>query len=139
MKVTYKEIAKAASVSVSKVEGDKRKGAFDKGDLKSIAFYIMGIMRARISKPDEADLVQARASIARPEVAATIKELNAMYCDHANEVPQACPCAANCYCKSNTCAGESCEETHQRLGRGNARVAKALGASKVRKAFEWET
>jgi len=28
----------------------------------------------------------------------------AIYCDHANEVPLACPCADNCYCKDHTCS-----------------------------------
>lgn len=27
----------------------------------------------------------------------------AMFCEHANEVPQACPCAPDCYCKDHTC------------------------------------
>lgn len=27
----------------------------------------------------------------------------AMYCEHANEVPMACPCKANCYCRAHTC------------------------------------
>jgi dCMP deaminase len=26
------------------------------------------------------------------------------FCDHANECPNICPCADDCYCKSNTCA-----------------------------------
>lgn len=29
---------------------------------------------------------------------------SAMFCEHANEVPQMCPCAAGCYCKTRTCA-----------------------------------
>lgn len=24
-------------------------------------------------------------------------------CEHANEVPQACPCPSDCYCRSHTC------------------------------------
>ncbi len=27
----------------------------------------------------------------------------AVFCDHANEVPGWCPCAADCYCKEHTC------------------------------------
>ena len=30
-------------------------------------------------------------------------QILAMFCNHANEVPQSCPCADNCYCKDNTC------------------------------------
>lgn len=33
----------------------------------------------------------------------TDKERSAIYCDHANECPQSCPCDAHCYCKSHTC------------------------------------
>jgi hypothetical protein len=40
MKVTYKEIAEAAGVSVSKAEDDRRRGLFDKADLRSVAQYI---------------------------------------------------------------------------------------------------
>jgi predicted ATPase len=28
---------------------------------------------------------------------------DAMFCDHANEVPQTCPCAPDCYCRTHTC------------------------------------
>lgn len=28
---------------------------------------------------------------------------SAMLCEHANEVPQICPCRFLCYCKSHTC------------------------------------
>ena len=28
---------------------------------------------------------------------------NAIFCDHANEVPVCCPCGPDCYCKDNTC------------------------------------
>jgi len=28
---------------------------------------------------------------------------SAVMCEHANEVPQMCPCRARCYCKSHTC------------------------------------
>lgn len=27
----------------------------------------------------------------------------AMFCDHANECPNVCPCVDNCYCKGRTC------------------------------------
>lgn len=47
MKITYKEIAAAAGVSLSKVEGDRREGKFDKQDLKSIALYITNAVQAR--------------------------------------------------------------------------------------------
>lgn len=26
-------------------------------------------------------------------------------CEHANEVPQSCPCPDDCYCRSHTCKG----------------------------------
>lgn len=45
MKVSYQEIADAAGVSLSKVEGDKRAGRFDKQDLKSIALYIANAVK----------------------------------------------------------------------------------------------
>jgi hypothetical protein len=32
---------------------------------------------------------------------------SAMFCEHANEVPLACPCTATCYCKSHTCANRA--------------------------------
>lgn len=28
---------------------------------------------------------------------------SAIYCEHANEVPQACPCPPDCYCRDHTC------------------------------------
>lgn len=28
---------------------------------------------------------------------------DAIFCEHANEVPYTCPCDADCYCKENTC------------------------------------
>lgn len=28
---------------------------------------------------------------------------SAIFCNHANEVPNICPCSADCYCKGNTC------------------------------------
>lgn len=28
---------------------------------------------------------------------------SAVFCEHANEVPQACPCLPDCYCKNHTC------------------------------------
>jgi hypothetical protein len=27
----------------------------------------------------------------------------AMFCEHANEVPNVCPCPPDCYCKAHTC------------------------------------
>lgn len=30
-------------------------------------------------------------------------ENNAMFCEHANEVPMECNCNFDCYCKKNTC------------------------------------
>lgn len=32
-----------------------------------------------------------------------VPEIPAMFCEHANEAPGACPCPSNCYCKSHTC------------------------------------
>lgn len=32
-----------------------------------------------------------------------MKRIPAMFCGHANEVPQSCPCPHNCYCKTHTC------------------------------------
>jgi len=29
---------------------------------------------------------------------------SAIFCEHANEVPNVCPCPADCYCKTHTCA-----------------------------------
>lgn len=31
-------------------------------------------------------------------------QYSAMMCAHANEVPARCPCDADCYCKTHTCA-----------------------------------
>lgn len=31
------------------------------------------------------------------------KQIAAMFCEHANEVPQTCRCPSNCYCKRHTC------------------------------------
>ena len=31
----------------------------------------------------------------------------AVMCEHANEVPQACPCWGGCYCKTHTCKEKS--------------------------------
>lgn len=31
---------------------------------------------------------------------------SAMFCEHANEVPLACPCKDDCYCKTHTCFKE---------------------------------
>ncbi len=28
---------------------------------------------------------------------------SAIYCEHANEMPQTCPCPADCYCKEHSC------------------------------------
>ena len=28
---------------------------------------------------------------------------SAVYCEHANECPQRCPCTFDCYCKEHTC------------------------------------
>jgi len=30
-------------------------------------------------------------------------EKSPLYCEHANEVPQTCPCPPDCYCKDHTC------------------------------------
>lgn len=32
-------------------------------------------------------------------------EKSPIFCEHANEVPQACPCPPDCYCKDPTCKG----------------------------------
>jgi hypothetical protein len=32
-----------------------------------------------------------------------MKKLSAMYCEHANEMPNVCPCPDNCYCKDHSC------------------------------------
>lgn len=32
---------------------------------------------------------------------------NPLFCEHANECPHTCPCAAGCYCKTRTCAGRN--------------------------------
>lgn len=32
-----------------------------------------------------------------------MKQLSAMYCEHANEMPASCPCPEDCYCKSHSC------------------------------------
>jgi hypothetical protein len=33
----------------------------------------------------------------------TLKIGHPHLCEHANECPQSCPCAAGCYCKTRTC------------------------------------
>jgi hypothetical protein len=37
------------------------------------------------------------------KAAAESDHRRAMFCEHANEVPQACPCPPSCYCKDHTC------------------------------------
>ncbi len=32
-----------------------------------------------------------------------LEELDACFCEHANECPPVCVCPDNCYCKNNTC------------------------------------
>lgn len=32
---------------------------------------------------------------------------SASYCNHANEVPNKCTCAGDCYCKDNTCSSSN--------------------------------
>ena len=46
-----------------------------------------------------------RTGAARPAALdeGEMKTTSALYCGHANEVPMACPCNANCYCKAHTC------------------------------------
>jgi hypothetical protein len=66
MKITYKEIAKAAGCSVSKVEGDKRKGLFDKEDLASVAGYIvltLGTQAEASSDYDDEELEDTRPGL----------------------------------------------------------------------------
>jgi hypothetical protein len=33
-----------------------------------------------------------------------MEQLDAVLCEHANEVPAVCPCPETCYCKTHTCA-----------------------------------
>jgi hypothetical protein len=44
---------------------------------------------------------------------------SAVYCEHANEVPQVCPCLPDCYCKSHTCKrtrqADPAPQAHDRL------------------------
>lgn len=37
---------------------------------------------------------------------------SAIYCEHANEMPQVCPCPADCYCKENACKPRACLTCH---------------------------
>ena len=39
----------------------------------------------------------------------------AMFCDHANEVPARCSCDANCYCKTHTCKARNENKERQSL------------------------
>jgi hypothetical protein len=37
------------------------------------------------------------------------EEINAMYCEHANEVPMTCPCPPNCFCRvKGSCVNRPC-------------------------------
>jgi len=51
--------------------------------------------------------LRSRSGRNRPKPAKTGQALpdreNPIFCEHANEVPQACPCAPDCYCKDHTC------------------------------------
>ena len=31
------------------------------------------------------------------------KQMSALFCEHANEMPLDCPCPKNCYCKAHSC------------------------------------
>lgn len=39
-----------------------------------------------------------------------MKEASAIFCEHANECPQVCPCTSDCYCRSHTCKGRPTSE-----------------------------
>lgn len=49
----------------------------------------------------------SRSGRKRPNPATTGQGLpdreNPLFCEHANEVPQACPCEPDCYCRNHTC------------------------------------
>ena len=51
--------------------------------------------------------ISSRSGRKRPDPAKTGQGLpdreNPLFCEHANEVPQTCPCAPDCYCKDRTC------------------------------------
>lgn len=65
--------------------------------------YIAGI--GEISFIDklrfQQDLVDSQA-LAQRQIEIRPEHM-AMFCDHANEVPQRCPCRPGCYCKTRTC------------------------------------
>ena len=57
---------------------------------------------------DEMDQTWLNAPFTKEEQALVDKAddfyfTEAMYCEHANEVPMGCVCKTNCYCKNNTC------------------------------------
>lgn len=57
------------------------------------------------------------------------KRTPAMFCDHANEVPSSCPCAAGCYCKTRTCRPSEREQIEaSRLHRPLAAATAAVNA-----------
>jgi hypothetical protein len=50
--------------------------------------------------PDILPHMSRRTDTVPPEPPNT---LSPVFCEHANEVPQTCPCPPNCYCKNHTC------------------------------------
>ena len=47
-------------------------------------------------------------STAKPIKETRRQRASAMFCEHASEVPQSCPCADGCYCKMHTCKPKAC-------------------------------
>lgn len=54
---------------------------------------------------------QSKTAVRKRPVTRTVKPstkpratVQALFCEHANEVPARCPCAPDCYCKTHTCA-----------------------------------
>ena len=64
---------------------------------------------AQIFRNTLRDLEGGTLSTLRPApekpVDPTFDEPPPLMCDHANEVPQSCPCSLSCYCRKNSCSG----------------------------------
>ncbi len=69
--------------------------------------YSYDIMRPEALMVGLFTVVPSRPGRKRPKTATSGQDLpdreSPLFCEHANEVPQACPCAPDCYCKDHTC------------------------------------
>ena len=58
---------------------------------------------SEVSETDQKKRRDAMRDLQDSVVGRYRKRAGSLLCEHANEVPSWCPCASNCYCRSNTC------------------------------------